>query len=85
MIVESRKGSWVARVYTKDSENAFKVVAEQYYPTRKEMREGIKLWKALTYSSNTKVKIKTYRIQGLIEGFCQYLGPYNTVMYKEVR
>jgi len=85
MIVKDRKGDWVARIYTQNPGEDFKVICEQYYATRAEMRDGIQLWKKLTASSTTKVKIKSYRIKILGESIVTPMGVFNTVVYKEAR
>lgn len=85
MIVNKRMGDWVVRVYIKNPGENFKVVSEQYYPTRAEMREGIKLWKDLTFDSESKIKIRTYRICAHISTLSAEAKFCNTVMYKEAR
>lgn len=85
MIVQKRKGDWVLRVYVKNPDEDFRVTVEQYYSTRAEMRDGVKLWKKLTASSPSKVKIKTYRICFISVGCVETIGFYNTVTYTETR
>lgn len=83
MIVQDRKGNWVLRVYTQNPGENFKVTCEQYYKTRDEMRDGVKLWKNLTRHATTKVKIKTYRLLGDLRSDLHHR--YDRVWYKETR
>lgn len=82
MIVKDRIGNWALRVYLKNPGEDWFVSCEQYYPTRAEMREGTKLWKHLTRSSVSEVKIKHYRIRSDFT----YIGKKETsyfVSYKD--